>query len=148
MAGRHRGILHTEQEDQLPRCLQDSPSQGFLYCVRLLAFLPLIQAYKRTVCSLFFCSQIVPRVAVSLISIEGDEKFATKHKVSRFQPSGIREGCRNKPCKKYGLLPNRGRGGGGVSEGSKKLNLYFGKVFFQLACRIILGPPKHVLHLV
>ena len=25
-------------------------------------------------------------------------------------------------------------------------NLYFGKVFFQLACRIILGPPKHVLH--
>ena len=35
-----------------------------------------------------------------------------------------------------------------VSKGSKKLNLYFGKVFFQLACRIILGPPKHVLHLV
>ena len=33
-------------------------------------------------------------------------------------------------------------------KGSKKLNLYFGKVFFQLACRIILGPPKHVLHLV
>ena len=25
---------------------------------------------------------------------------------------------------------------------------HFGKVFFQLACRIILGPPKHVLHLV
>ena len=35
-----------------------------------------------------------------------------------------------------------------VSEGSKMPNLYFGKVFFQLACRIILGPPKHVLHLV
>ena len=35
-----------------------------------------------------------------------------------------------------------------LSKGSKKLNLYFGKVFFQLACRIILGPPKHVLHLV
>ena len=33
--------------------------------------------------------------------------------------------------------------GGGVSEGSKKTNLYFGK-----ACRIILGPKKHVLHLV
>ena len=30
-------------------------------------------------------SQIVRRVAVSLISIEGDEKFATKHKVSKFQ---------------------------------------------------------------
>ena len=28
-------------------------------------------------------SRIVPRVAVSLISIEGDEKFATKHKVSK-----------------------------------------------------------------
>ena len=39
-------------------------------------------------------------------------------------------------------------GGGGVSDGSKMPNLYFGKVFFQLACRIILGPPKHVLHLV
>ena len=37
---------------------------------------------------------------------------------------------------------------GGVLEGSKMPNLYFGKVFFQLACRIILGPPKHVLHLV
>ena len=30
-------------------------------------------------------SQIVPRVAVSLISIEGDEKFATKHKVSKLK---------------------------------------------------------------
>ena len=39
-------------------------------------------------------------------------------------------------------------GGGGVSDGSKMPNFYFGKVFFQLACRIILGPPKHVLHLV
>ena len=39
-------------------------------------------------------------------------------------------------------------GGGRVSEGSKMPNLYFGKVFFQLACRIILGPPKHLLHLV
>ena len=27
-------------------------------------------------------------------------------------------------------------------------NLYFGTVFVQLACRITLGPPKHVLHLV
>ena len=48
--------------------------------------------------------------------------------------------------KKCGPLPNRG--GGRVSEGSKMPNLYFGKVFFQVACRIILGPPKHVLHLV
>ena len=30
----------------------------------------------------------------------------------------------------------------GGSEGSKMLNLFFGKVFFQLACRIILGPPN------
>ena len=37
---------------------------------------------------------------------------------------------------------------GGVSDGSKMPNCYFGKVIFQLACRIILGPPKHVLHLV
>ena len=39
-------------------------------------------------------------------------------------------------------------GGGRVSDGSKMPNCYFGKVFFQLACRIILGPQKHVLHLV
>ena len=30
---------------------------------------------------------------------------------------------------------------------TKTASLYFGKVFFQLACRIILGPPKHVLHI-
>ena len=53
---------------------------------------------------------------------------------------------RKKNRKKSGLLPNWG--GGGVSDGSKMPNCYFGKVFFQLACRIILGPPKHVLHLV
>ena len=29
-----------------------------------------------------------------------------------------------------------------------KRNCCLGKVFFHLACRIILGPPKHVLHLV
>ena len=52
---------------------------------------------------------------------------------------------RKKNRKKCGLLPNWG---GRVSEGSKMPNFYFGKVFFQLACRIILGPPKHVLHLV
>ena len=30
----------------------------------------------------------------------------------------------------------------------KKPYCFFEKVFFQRACRIILGPPKHVLHLV
>ena len=30
----------------------------------------------------------------------------------------------------------------------KEANLYFGKIFFQWACRIILGPPKHVLQMV
>ena len=42
-------------------------------------------------------------------------------------------------------------GGRGVSEGSEKTILLFWrrkKVFFQRACRIILVPPKHVLHLV
>ena len=40
-------------------------------------------------------------------------------------------------------------GGRGVSEGSEKTILLFWKsIFFQRACRIILGPPKHVLHLV
>ena len=36
----------------------------------------------------------------------------------------------------------------GVSEGNKKPNCFFGTLFFQRACRIIIGPPKHVLHLV
>ena len=38
--------------------------------------------------------------------------------------------------------------GGGAAGGVKKPYCFFEKVFFQRACRIILGPPKHVLHLV
>ena len=57
----------------------------------------------------------------------------------------IREGCEKKKEKVWSFAK---LGGGGVSDGSKMPNFYFGKVFFQLACRIILGPPKHVLHLV
>ena len=55
------------------------------------------------------------------------------------------------PTKKIGVnfFPDkRPNQGGGVTEGNKKPNPFFGKVFFQWACRIILGPPKHVLHLV
>ena len=37
---------------------------------------------------------------------------------------------------------------GGSPRVMKKPNCFFGKVCFQWACRIILGPPKHVLHLV
>ena len=58
----------------------------------------------------------------------------------------VREGCtKKKPEKMWSFAK---LGGGGVSDGSKMPNFYFGKVFFQLACRIILGLPKHVLHLV
>ena len=40
-------------------------------------------------------------------------------------------------------------GGGGVSGGGEKTKLLFwNRVFFQRVSRIILGPPKHVLHLV
>ena len=39
-------------------------------------------------------------------------------------------------------------GGGGSARLVKKPYCFFEKVFFQRACRIILGPPKHVLHLV
>ena len=39
-------------------------------------------------------------------------------------------------------------GGGGSARVVKKPYCCFEKVFFQRACRIILGPPKHVLHLV
>ena len=56
----------------------------------------------------------------------------------------IREGCTKKNPEKMWSFAKLG----GVSDGSKMPNFYFGKVFFQLACRIILGPPKHVLHLV
>ena len=45
----------------------------------------------------------------------------------------------------YGLLPNQG---GGSARVVKKPYCFFEKVFFQRACRIILEPPKHVLHLV
>ena len=53
---------------------------------------------------------------------------------------------KGKKRKNCALLTNRGWGGG--QNKRKKANLYFGKLFFQWACRIILGPPKHVLHLV
>ena len=39
-------------------------------------------------------------------------------------------------------------GGGGVSEGGKKPNCFYEQSIFQRVSRIILGPPKHVLHLV
>ena len=38
--------------------------------------------------------------------------------------------------------------GGGSPRVVKKPYCFFEKVFLQRACRIILGPPKHVLHLV
>merc|ERR1712055_598418 len=49
-----------------------------------------------------------------------------------------------------GTLPKKWirRGGGGGARVVKKLYCFFEKVFFQRACRIILGPPKNVLHLV
>ena len=56
----------------------------------------------------------------------------------------LREGFR----KKTYFLWSFAKPGGGVGEGSKKTILLFWKVFFQRACRIILGPLKHVLHLV
>ena len=37
---------------------------------------------------------------------------------------------------------------GGVSEGGEKPNCFFDKSIFQGVSGIILGPPKHVLHLV
>ena len=67
------------------------------------------------------------------------KKFNRKRKV-------LREGFKKKIGKKYGLLPNRG--GGGVSEGDEKPNCFFEKSIFQRVSRIILGPSKHVLHLV
>ena len=39
-------------------------------------------------------------------------------------------------------------GGGGSPGGGKKPNCFFEKSIFQRVSRIILGPPKHVLHLV
>ena len=58
----------------------------------------------------------------------------------------LREGFKKNAAKVWSFT-KRG-GGGGVTEGNKKPNPFFGKVFFQWACRIILVPPKHVLHLV
>ena len=43
--------------------------------------------------------------------------------------------------------PNRG-GGRGVSKGGEKPNCFFSKSISQGVFRSILGPPKHVLHLV
>ena len=59
--------------------------------------------------------------------------------------SSLGKGSEKKNRISYGLLPNRG---GGSAREVKKPYCFFEKVFFQRACRIILGPPKHVLHLV
>ena len=40
------------------------------------------------------------------------------------------------------------RRGGGAGAGKKRHKRNFNKCFFQKPYRIILGPPKHVLHLV
>jgi len=57
----------------------------------------------------------------------------------------LREGFKKK-CEKVWSFAKPG--GGGVSEGGKKPNCFFEKSIFQRVSRIILGPPKHVLHLV
>ena len=52
---------------------------------------------------------------------------------------------------KIGILciqGHEGGGGGGQSGGKKDTKVFLKKVFFQKPYRIILGPPKHVLHLV
>ena len=64
----------------------------------------------------------------------------------RRKPLYIREGFKFFFWKKYGLLPNRGAGGS--ARVVKKQNCFFEKSIFQRVSRIILGPPKHVLHLV
>ena len=58
----------------------------------------------------------------------------------------VGEGCRKK--KPYFLWSFAKPGGGGSARVVKKPYCFFEKVFFQRACRIILVPPKHVLHLV
>jgi len=58
----------------------------------------------------------------------------------------IREGFRKK--NPYFLWSFAKPGGGGSARVVKKPYCFFEKVFFQRACRIILVPPKHVLHLV
>ena len=58
----------------------------------------------------------------------------------------FREGFRKK--NPYFLWSFAKPGGGGSARVVKKPYCFFEKVFFQRACRIILVPPKHDLHLV
>ena len=58
----------------------------------------------------------------------------------------VREGFRKK--NPYFLWSFAKPGGGGSARVVKKPYCFFEKVFFQRACRIILVPPKHDLHLV
>ena len=70
------------------------------------------------------------------------------HHFRLLQPTSynLREGFRKK--NPYFLWSFAKPGGGGSARVVKKPYCFFEKVFFQRACRIILGPPKHVLHLV
>ena len=56
----------------------------------------------------------------------------------------IREGSKKKKRKKCGHLPNRG-GGPEVYINNQPPSAIM--CFFKWACKTILGPPKHVLHL-
>ena len=64
-----------------------------------------------------------------------------------FNPTSISKG-RGPKKNTYFLWSFAKPGGGGSARGVKKPYCFFEKQFFQRACRIILGPPKHVLHLV
>ena len=60
-------------------------------------------------------------------------------------PALLREGFKKKKREKVWSFA---KPGGGVSEGGKKPNCFFETSIFQRVSRIILGPSKHVLHLV
>ena len=62
-----------------------------------------------------------------------------------FLNTSLREGCTNENPEKVWSFA---KGGGGSRRVVKCQTSILEKYFFQLACRIILGPPKHVLHLV
>ena len=61
-----------------------------------------------------------------------------------YKSRSLGKGSEKQIGKKYGLLPNQGGSPGVV----KNHTAFLKKCIFQRVSRIILGPPKHVLHLV
>ena len=97
------------------------------------------------------CGKIITNIGEKIITkIGGKSRWKISEKsveksVEKLVEKSVEKGKGAKEKSGISLVLNQT---GGSPSVNKNPNLKFANVFFQWACRIILGPPKHVLHLV